>query len=137
MVSVKGQDPLIPHPAQLCGHGAPVHGEEVRELLPVKGNIKHRTSGSLGLLRKIGQKLFSRRSSGHMLQLPGEHFVLLRTHSQKIADQPPVELTGLRTHGKDPLHIQKKHLARFYGNSIIQNFIASEAGIHFTEYFSL
>ena len=94
VVSVKGEDPLIPHPAQLCGHGAPVHGEEVRELLPVKGNIKHRTSGSLGLLRKIGQKLFSRRSSGHMLQLPGEHFVLLRKHSQKIADQPPVELTG-------------------------------------------
>ena len=63
-------------------------------LLPVKRNIEHRTSGPLGLLRQIGQKLFPRRSSGHMLQFPGEHFILLRKHSQKIADQPPVELTG-------------------------------------------
>ena len=49
MISVKRQDSLISHPAQLCGHGAPVHGEKVRELLPVKGDIKYRTPGSLGL----------------------------------------------------------------------------------------
>ena len=50
MISVKRQDSLISHPAQLCGHGAPVHGEKIRKLLPVKGNIKDRASGSLGLL---------------------------------------------------------------------------------------
>ena len=51
MISDKGQDSLIPHPAQFCGHGTPVHGEKVRELLPVKGDIKYRTPCSLGLFR--------------------------------------------------------------------------------------
>ena len=120
MISDKGQDSLIPHPAQFCGHGAPVHGEKVRKLLPVKGDIKDRTSGPLGLLRQIGEKLFPCRPSGHMLQLLGEHFILLCEHGEQIADQTPVELTGRRTHSKDPLHIQEEHFARLYGNRIIQ-----------------
>ena len=111
MISVKGQNPLIPHPAQYCGHGAPVHGEEVRKLLPVKGDIKYRASGSLGLLRQIGQKFFPCRPSGHMLQLLSEHFILLRKHGEQIADQPSVELTCRRAHGKNPLYIQEKHLS--------------------------
>ena len=76
MISVKGQDSLISHPAQFCGHGAPVHGEKVRKLLPVIGDIKDRTSGSLGLLRQIGEKLFPCPPSGLMLQLLGKHFIL-------------------------------------------------------------
>lgn len=94
VVSVKGEDPLISHPSQLCGHRAPVHGEEVRELLPVKRNIEHRTSGPLGLLRQIGQKLFPRRSSGHMLQFPGEHFILFAQAQPEDCGSAAVELTG-------------------------------------------
>ena len=71
-----------------------------------------------------------------MLQFPGKHFILLRKHGKQIADQPPVELAGRRAHGKDPLHIQKKHFARLYGNCIVQQLITPEAGVHFTEYFS-
>lgn len=50
MISVKREEPVISHSAQLCGHSTPVDGEKVRELLPVERDIKNRAAGSLRLL---------------------------------------------------------------------------------------
>ena len=137
MIPVEGQDPLIPHPAQLRGHSAPVHGKEIRELLPVKRNIEGRTSGSLGLFRQVGQQLFSRRPLRHMLQFLSQHLIFQGKSGEQIADQTPVELAGGRTYGKDTLHIEKQYLTRLHRNGIIQYLVTSETGIHFTKYLSL
>ena len=48
------------HAGEFGGHGAAVHGEEIRELLAVKGDAEAGTSGTARLRGQIGQELFAR-----------------------------------------------------------------------------
>src|SRR5699024_9719399 len=57
-VLLKSQYPFVPHFPQFAGHGAAVHGEEIRKLLTVERDLKRRPALSLRLVGKIGKQLF-------------------------------------------------------------------------------
>ena len=54
------EDALLAQLGQHRGHGAALHTEVVRQLLPVKGNGKCRADVQGGLLRELGEQLFPR-----------------------------------------------------------------------------
>ena len=58
--AVDAEQALLLHAGQLRGHGAAVHGQEIRELLTVKGDAEAGASGAPRLCGQIGQELFAR-----------------------------------------------------------------------------
>ena len=70
MIFVVIQQTVLFHAAQFRRHGAALHRQIIRQLLPVKGNGKNSAAGILSAGGKEGQELFPCAAAGDVGNLP-------------------------------------------------------------------
>ena len=132
-VLLKLQQPLVPHFAQLVGHGAAVYGQKVCQLLPVKGNSEAAATVSLGLLRKIGDQLLPGGTAGHVSQFLHQLPILLGNREEEILHHRRVEAAGVGAGGDDPAHIEENDGAILGSDHICQQGTAFRGEIPFAK----
>lgn len=72
MIFVVIQQPVLFHAAQFCRHGAALHRQIIRQLLPVKGNGKNSAAGILCAGGQEGQEFFPCAAAGDVSNLSGQ-----------------------------------------------------------------
>ena len=58
VVLFKVQHALVPHSCEFLAHGAPVHRQEIRQLLAIEGNDNLCAALQLCLFGQVGNELF-------------------------------------------------------------------------------
>ena len=94
MIPVESEQSLVAHPAQLPGHGASVHRQIIRQLLPVKRDTEFRASAFFRFHRQIRQQLVPGIFLRHVLYFVREHQIFLRQYGEQIMDEPGMKFTG-------------------------------------------
>lgn len=104
------QQALLPHLAQLVGHGAAVHVEVAGQLLAVEGDGEAPAPAAGRLVGQIGQQPPPDGLGGGVKDLPGQLQIFPGREGKQIADQPGVAGARLGADRKDAVHPQEQDL---------------------------
>ena len=131
MIAVYSDDPIPLHLAQLVGHGAAVHAQVIRQLLPVEGDIKF-PAAVLGRLKgQVAEQPAPDALGTGVHDAPGQVQAFPGGDGEHIADQPVMEAAGVGADGEHAIGIQKQHLRRLVGHGADHQLFAGQAGVVF------
>ena len=110
MVLAEGEQPFVPHPAQLLGEGAAVKVEVVGQLLAVEGKVELHAARLNGLAGQVGQQPPPHGLGGGAEDAAGEGKVLFHGDTEQVPQQAVLPAVFGVGAGKGS-RVQKQHLA--------------------------
>ena len=111
VIPLGDQQPFLLQLGKLHRHGGTLHAEKIRQLLPVKGNVKGEGGLADGLGRQVGQQLFPGGSLADMGDLIVEKQDFVCQNTNQIADELLVMVAGGGAGGEQPLDIEQQDLS--------------------------
>ena len=111
MIPFSDQQPFLLQLGKLHRHGGTLHAEKIRQLLPVKGNVKGEGGLADGLGRQVGQQLFPGGPLADMGDLIIEKQDFVCQNADQIADELLVMVAGGGAGGEQPLDVEQQDLA--------------------------
>ena len=112
VIKIVSNQPILLHFAQLAGHGAAIHRQIIRQLLPGEGNIEGGGLVAVHLLGELGEQLLTRGASGNMLQLAGVIEQLFGHDAHDIAAQLALTVADLGNRGENAVDVDKNDRCR-------------------------
>ena len=113
VASFDSQQSFFLHLAQLIGHGAAVYAQIVRQLLPIKRDIKLPAALPNRLEGKIAEQSSPNGFRTGVKDASGEIQVFLRRDCQQILNQLIVKAAGIRADIQDSVCVQKQYFRGF------------------------
>ena len=126
---MKVKKAFVAHFSKLRRQPAALDRKVIGKLLPRKGDVKLIFSEALRHGRKIGHKLCTGSALSHVGKLFSETQVFFGKLAQQVPNDAAVMQAGRRAHVKHPLHINKHHGDRRFGDYAYIQRRAGGAGI--------